>query len=64
MSLLRRLGVKEAEALPGNIGAIISLILTRAVEVMGWVSQNLCALVEGTGGLLYTYMVTKKRIIL
>ena len=59
-SLIPRLGMKAAEALPGIIGAIISWILSRAKEVVGWVSQNLWALVVGVGGLLYTYMVTKK----
>ena len=59
-SLLGKLGLKVAEALPGIIGTIISWILNRAAEVVGWVSQNLWALVVGVGGLLYTYMVTKK----
>ena len=59
-SLLGRLGVKAAEALPDIIGAIISWILNRAADVVGWVSQHLWALVVGIGGLLYTYMVTKK----
>ena len=59
-SLLGRLGVKAAEALPGIIGAIISWVLNRAADVVGWVSQNLWALVVGIGGLLYMYMVTKK----
>ena len=59
-SLLERLGVKAADALPGIIGAIISWILNRAAEVVGWVSQNLWALVVGIGGLLYMYMVTRK----
>ena len=59
-SLLRKLGVKAAEALPGIIGAIITWILKRAKEVMGWLSQNLWALVVGIGGLIYAYMVTKK----
>ena len=58
--LLGRLGVKVTEALPGIIGVIISWVLNRAAEVVGWVSQNLWALVVGIGGLLYTYMVTKK----
>ena len=59
-SLLGRSGVKAAEALPGIIGAIISWVLNRAADVVGWVSQNLWALVVGISGLLYTYMVTKK----
>ena len=58
--LLQKLGMKAAEALPGIIGAIISWILNRAKEVVGWVSQNLWALVVGVADLLYTYMVTKK----
>ena len=59
-SLLGRLGMKAAEALPGIIGGIISWILDRAKDVVGWVSQNLWALVVGIGGLIYTYMVTRK----
>ena len=56
-SLLGKLGMKAAEALPGIIGGIISWILNRVKDVVGWVSQNLWALV---GGLIYTYMVTRK----
>ena len=48
--LLGRLGVKAAEALPG---IILSWILNKASDVVGWVSQNLWALVVGIGGLLY-----------
>ena len=59
-SLLGRLGIKAAEALPGIIGGIISWILNRARDVVDWVSQNLWALVVGIGGLIYTYMVTRK----
>ena len=59
-SLLGRLGMKAAEALPGIIGRIISWILNRAKDVVGWVSQYLWALVVGIGGLIYTYMVTRK----
>ena len=57
-SLLGRLGMKAAEALPGIIGGIISWILNR--DVVGWVSQSLWALVVGIGGLICTYMVTRK----
>ena len=59
-SLLGRLGMKAAEALPGIIGGIISWILNRAKDIVGWVSQNLWALVVGIGGLIYTSMVTRK----
>ena len=59
-SLLGRLGIKAAEAQSGIIGGIISWILNRAKDVVGWVLQNLWALVVGIGGLIYTYMVTRK----
>ena len=59
-SLLGKLGMKAAEALPGIIGGIISWILNRVKDVVGWVSQNLWALVVGIGGLIYTHMVTRK----
>ena len=58
--LLGKMGMKAAEALPGIIGGIISWILDRAKDVVGWVSQNLWALVVGIGGLIYTYMVMRK----
>ena len=58
--LLGRLGVKSAEALPGIIGVILSWVFNKASNVVGWVSQNLWALVVSIGGLLYTYMVTEK----
>ena len=61
-SLLGRLGMKAAEALPSIIGGIISWILNRAKDVVGWVSQNLWALVVGIGGLIYTYVVTRKQL--
>ena len=40
-SLLGKLGMKAAEALPLIIGGIINWILNRAKDVVGWVSQNL-----------------------
>ena len=59
-SLLGKLGMKAAEALPGIIGGITSWILNRAKDIVGWVLQNLWALVVGIGRLIYTYMVTRK----
>ena len=59
-SLLGKLDMKAAEALPGIIAGIISWILNRVKYIVGWVSQNLWALVVGIGGLIYTYMVTRK----
>ena len=59
-SLLGKLGMKAAEALPSIIGGFISWILNRTKDVVGWVSQNLWALVVGIGGLIYMYMVTRK----
>ena len=60
VSLHWKLGLKAAEALPGVIGGIIRWIVNRAKYVVGWVSQNLWAMVVGIGGLIYTYMVTRK----
>ena len=60
-SLLGELGVKVGEVLPGIIGAIISWILNRTKEVVGWVLQNLWALIAGVRWLLYTYMVMRKQ---
>ena len=62
-SLLGRSRIKAAEALPGIIRGIKSWILNRAKDVVGWVSQNLWALVVGIGGLIYTYMVPESSYI-
>ena len=59
-SLLGKLAAKAGAALPGILGSIISWILTRAKEAVGWLSQNLWALIVGIGGLIYTYLVTRK----
>ena len=59
--LLGKLADKALASLPGIIGSIISWILNRAKEVIGWLSQNLWALIMGVGVLIYTYFMTKTR---
>ena len=57
--LLGKLADKALASLPGIIGSIISWILNRAKEVIGWLSQNLWTLITGVGVLIYTYFMTK-----
>ena len=57
--LLGKLADKALASLPGIIGSIISWILNRAKELVGWLSQNLWALITGVGVLVYTYFMTK-----
>ena len=59
--LLGRLADKGLASLPGIIGSIISWILNRAKEVVGWLSQNLWALITGVGVLIDIYFMTKTR---
>ena len=59
--LLGKLADKALASLPGIIGSIISWILNRAKEVIGWLSQNFWALITGVGVLIYTYFMTKTR---
>ena len=59
--LLGKLADKALASLPGIIGSIISWILNRAKEVVGWLSQNLWDLITGVGVLIYTYFITKTR---
>ena len=59
--LLGKLADKALASLPGIIGSIISWILNRAKEVIGWLSQNLWALITGVGVLIYTYFMTRRR---
>ena len=56
-----KLADKALASLPGIIGSILSWILNRAKEVVGWLSQNLWALITGIGILIYTYLMTKTR---
>ena len=59
--LLGKLADKALASLPGIIGSILSWILNRAKEVVGWLSQNLWALITGVAVLVYTYFMTKTR---
>ena len=59
--LLGKLADKTLATLPGIIGSILSWILNRAKEVIGWLSQNLWALIAGVGVLIYTYFMRKTR---
>ena len=59
--LLGKLADTALASLPGIIGSIISWILNRAKEVVGWLSQNLWALITGVGVLIYTYFMTNRR---
>ena len=60
-SLLGKLASKAGAALPGIIGSVVAWLLNRAKEVVGWLSNNLWALITGVGVLIYTYFMTKKR---
>ena len=44
---LGKLADKALVSLPGIIGSILSWILNRAKEAIGWLSQNLWALITG-----------------
>ena len=59
--LLGKLADKVLASLPGIIGSIISWILNRAKEVVGWLSQNLWAHITGVEVLIYTYFMTNAR---
>ena len=59
-SLLGRLGIKAAEALPGIIGGIISWILNRVKDVVGGY-HKICGLwLQALEDYIYTYLVTRK----
>ena len=58
---LEKLADKALASLPGIIGSIISWLLNGAKEVIGWLSQNLWALITGVVVLVYTYFMTKTR---
>ena len=51
--LLSKLTDKVLASSPGIIGSILSWILNRAKEVIGWLSQNVWAFITGVGVLIY-----------
>ena len=59
--LLGKLAAKAGAALPGIIGSIVAWLLNHAKEMVGWLSQNVWALITGVGVLIYTYFMTKTR---
>ena len=59
--LLGKLADKASASLQGIIDSILSWILNRAKEVIGWLSQNLWALITGVRVLIYTYFMTETR---
>ena len=61
ITIIRQLADKALASLPGIIGLILSWILNRAKEVIGWLSQNLWALITGVRVLIYTYFMTRTR---
>ena len=61
LQLLGKLADKALASLPGIIGSILSWILNRAKEAIGWLSQNLWLLITGVGVLIYTDFMTKTR---
>ena len=61
LQLPGKLADKVLASLPGIIGSILSWILNRAKEVIGWLPNNLWALITCVGALIYTYFMTKTR---
>ena len=61
LQLPGNLADKVLASLPVIIGSILSWILNRAKEAVGWLSQNLWGLITGVGVLIYTYFMTKTR---
>ena len=61
--LLGKLADKALASRPGIISSILSWILNRAKEVVGWLSQNLWALITGVAVLIYTYFMINRRYI-
>ena len=61
LQLLGKLADKALASLPRIIASIISGILNRAKEVIGWLSQNLWVFITGVGVLIYAYFMTKTR---
>ena len=60
-SMLGKLAAKAGAALPRIIGSIVAWLLNHSKEVVGWLSNNLWALITGVGVLIYTYFMTKTR---
>ena len=56
-NLLIELGDKALAALPGIIGAVVNFLLKSAASAVGFLAENLWALILAVGGLLYVYII-------
>ena len=54
--LLQKLGLKAIDALPGIIGSIVSWLLSTLSKAVGWLANNIWALVVAAGLLMYDYL--------
>ena len=55
-NLLIKLGDKALAALPGIIGAVVNFLLKSAASAVGFLAENLWALIVAIGGLLLAYV--------
>ena len=63
LQLLGKLADKALAALPGIICSILSWILNRAKEEVGWLSQDLWALITGVGVLILSTYWSSSHLI-
>ena len=59
-SFFGRLAAKAATAIPGIVGSFISWFLNRMKDGISWISEHLWSFFLGLGGLIYTYLMTRK----
>ena len=55
-NILIKLGDKALAALPGIIGAVVNSLLKSAASAVGFLAENLWALIVAIGGLLYVWI--------
>ena len=60
--MLKRFGVWLGTALPGIIGGALSLIVNLLAEVLMWVGSNVWLMVLTAGGVVLSYVATKRHI--
>ena len=55
-NILIKLGDNSLAALPGIIGAVVHFLLKSAASAVGFLAENLWALIVAIGGLLYVWI--------
>ena len=60
-NLLKKLGLKAFDALPGIIGSILSWLLSTHSKAVGWLEEHVYLFVTGVGMMVLVYIQNQRK---